>query len=133
VLHSTVTANEAAVGAGIERLTGTATVLGSILANTGNNCAGTVTSGGYNVVDDATCAFTAAGDQQNTAPLLGALADNGGATPTQLPQVGSPVLDAILAGIAGLCDGSITVDQRGLPRPAGTHCDIGAVERQPTD
>ncbi|MGK7295305.1 MAG: choice-of-anchor Q domain-containing protein [Candidatus Wenzhouxiangella sp. M2_3B_020] len=61
-------------------------------------------------------------------PQLGSLADNGGPTRTHLPAPGSPLLDAIPPGSGG-CGTSVTADQRGEPRPAGTGCDIGAVER----
>ncbi len=54
-------------------------------------------------------------------PMLGALANNGGTTSTMLPQLGSPVIDAVT------CTG-ITPDQRLLARPQGSLCDIGAVE-----
>lgn len=62
-------------------------------------------------------------------PLLAALADNGGPTRTMLPQTGSPALDAADDSV---CFGSLTgsIDQRNVPRPQGTHCDIGAVEVQ---
>ena len=55
-------------------------------------------------------------------PLLAGLADNGGGTPTRLPQASSPLVDA--ADCVGL-----TPDQRGVARPQGPRCDIGAVER----
>lgn len=55
---------------------------------------------------------------------LGALADNGGRTLTQLPADSSPLVDAVTA------PGSLTVDQRGLARPVGAAADIGAVELQ---
>jgi cysteine-rich repeat protein len=51
---------------------------------------------------------------------LGPLADNGGLTQTHLPLAGSPLIDA-----AGDCTGA---DQRGVPRPQGAGCEIGAVE-----
>jgi hypothetical protein len=53
---------------------------------------------------------------------LGPLADNGGPTLTHLPPVDSPALDA--AGTAGCPD----ADQRGVTRPQGPACEIGAVE-----
>ena len=85
-------------------------------------------SAGYNLVSDATCGFAATGDAVVADPALGPVADNGGATPTNRPDVGSPVIDAIPVGTAGLCDGTIATDQRGFPRPLGAACDIGAVE-----
>ena len=55
---------------------------------------------------------------------IGALADNGGSTPTHLPQAGSPLLNVALAGTCP------AVDQRGVARPLGSACDSGAVERE---
>lgn len=80
-------------------------------------------SGGYNLEREESCGLTGATDQQNTDPLLGPLAANGGPTQTHLPQPGSPLLDAAL----GDC---LATDQRGLARPIGATCDIGAVERE---
>lgn len=63
------------------------------------------------------------GDGNLTAdPLLGPLQDNGGFTLTQAPGPGSPAVDA---GDPANCSG---VDQRGVARPQGPRCDIGAVE-----
>jgi hypothetical protein len=87
-------------------------------------------SNGYNFSDDDSCRFTAPTDRQNAgSPGLGALADNGGPTPTQLPLAGSPLIDAIPA-TSCQADGAtgITTDQRGVTRPQGGSCDIGAVE-----
>jgi hypothetical protein len=64
-------------------------------------------------------------------PLLGLLADHGGPTWIRPPLLGSPALDAIPIGTPGLCDGAVPTDQRGIPRPQGGACDIGAVERSP--
>ncbi|MEZ5209453.1 MAG: choice-of-anchor Q domain-containing protein, partial [Acidimicrobiales bacterium] len=124
---STVTGNEGNIvraGALSMQLTG------SIIANpaSGQNCAGTMTSSGFNVASDATCGLVATGDQPNTDPQLGALAANGGPTETQRPAPTSPAIDAIPAGTGTLCDGTFAVDQRGVARPNGTGCDVGAVE-----
>jgi hypothetical protein len=101
-------------------------VAGCILSGT------TTTSNGFNFSYDSSCGFTntAQGDQQNAGnPQLGALADNGGPTQTRLPQPGSPLVDAIPPGSCQ-ADGAagITTDQRGLTRPQGAGCDIGAVD-----
>jgi hypothetical protein len=58
---------------------------------------------------------------------LGTLADNGGPTQTIAPNVDSPLIDKIPPGVNG-CGTSVTTDQRGVPRPQGAGCDIGAVE-----
>ena len=61
-------------------------------------------------------------------PLLHALANNGGPTPTMLPDPASPAIDggnpAVPGSGAGACDAT---DQRGVPR-GPDRCDIGAVE-----
>lgn len=76
----------------------------------------------HNLSGDASCMFGDAGSKQNTDPLLGGLADNGGETDTLAPQAGSPAIDA------GTNDGCPATDQRGVARPQGSACDIGAVE-----
>ena len=55
-------------------------------------------------------------------PQLGPLADNGGASQTMALPPGSPALN--VAGLAG-CPAT---DQRGVSRPQGSGCDIGAYE-----
>jgi predicted outer membrane repeat protein len=95
----------------------------------GDACDSVVTTAGGNRVSDGTCFIvSAAQDLAGVDALLGILADNGGPTPTHLPYATSPVLDGVAVGTAGLCDGTIPVDQRGVARPAGSGCDIGAVE-----
>ncbi|HKP92127.1 MAG TPA: choice-of-anchor Q domain-containing protein, partial [Thermoleophilaceae bacterium] len=92
-----------------------------VASNSGNQCGGTQTDGGHNLSfpDDGTCAATVHGD-----PLLGELKDHGGPTPTMPPGPVSPAIDA--AGTGAPC---AETDQRGVPRPRGPACDIGAVER----
>jgi hypothetical protein len=59
-------------------------------------------------------------------PALGPLADHGGPTFTMLPAPGSAAIDA-LPPQGGQCPAA--VDQRGIARPVGAGCDIGAVEQ----
>ena len=55
------------------------------------------------------------------------LADNGGLTKTMALYANSPLVDA---GDDNICANSLVnnVDQRGMARPYGSHCDIGAYE-----
>jgi hypothetical protein len=41
----------------------------------------------------------------------------------------SPALDRIPAGSAG-CGTTVAADQRGVARPQGSGCDVGAYERE---
>jgi hypothetical protein len=69
----------------------------------------------------------AASNTETDAPLLGALADNGGSTLTRLPLVGSP---AVNAGNPAFVAPPAT-DQRGAERVQGGVVDAGAVEVAP--
>lgn len=90
--------------------------------------------GSYNLSDDASCALTGTGDQENGLADLGPLADNGGPTDTHLPAVGSSLIGrGDPAGCLDATGAPLTTDQRGLPRPVGAHCDIGAVETDTID
>ena len=122
--HTTVASNTAASGGnGIQTEGGTVHLRNTLVAHNGiTNCNVGLTSDGYNLEDDTTCGLAGAGDQQSTDPLLGPLADNGGDTQTYALLSGSPAIDA-----AG-CLGGVTTDQRGIPRPQGSQCDIGAYE-----
>ncbi|QBB68930.1 hypothetical protein ELE36_00235 [Pseudolysobacter antarcticus] len=62
------------------------------------------------------------GGNRDADPMLGTLASNGGATPSLLPGAGSSAIDN---GNNASCTG---IDQRGVLRPQGPRCDIGAVE-----
>jgi hypothetical protein len=103
-----------------------ATLTNVLLGNpgAGGNCAGTgYVSLGGNISSDASCtAFTQPTDISNTNPLAGPLQNNGGGTPTHALLVGSPAVDA---AVVANCP---TTDQRGVARPQGAACDIGAFE-----
>jgi hypothetical protein len=87
-----------------------------------SNCNGTVTDTGPNLESGSECAFGAHGGLSSTNPLLTALGNHGGPTETMVPLAGSPVIDH------GTNSGCPVTDQRGIPRPQGLACDIGAVE-----
>ena len=88
------------------------------------NCDAAIVSLGHNLEDGTSCGFTAPGDLSGVDPMLGPLQDNGGPTQTMSLLPGSPAIDAG----AGQCDAS---DQRGVSRPQGLVCDIGAYEVAP--
>ncbi|HSL29685.1 MAG TPA: carbohydrate binding domain-containing protein [Anaerolineales bacterium] len=80
-----------------------------------------LTSGGNNLIQDDTCEPVAS-DLIGANAGLGALADNGGPTFTHALQTGSQAIDA---ANGALCPAT---DQRGVTRPQGAGCDIGAYE-----
>jgi sugar lactone lactonase YvrE len=130
-------------GGGLFRESGVVHLANTLLAGntgtTGPDCSGTLTSQGYNLVgNNSGCTLTAAaGDQVGTAgspldPKIGPLQDNGGFTPTRALLPGSPALNKgslLTPGSgAGACGAA---DQRGVQRPQGGRCDIGAYEALP--
>ena len=96
-----------------------------IADNTGGDCQNALDSWGQledaNLDSDTSCKFTGAGDL-TAEPKLGPLQDNGGSTPTMALPPDSP---AVNAGDETNCT---AVDQRGITRPQGSHCDVGAFE-----
>jgi hypothetical protein len=114
-------------GAGVRGLSGV-TLNNWLVSNNVNlegsqmtaNCAGTFTFGVFGISFPANTGCPGSvGD-----PLLGPLQDNGGPTPTMALGVGSPAIDRIPP--AGF--GCPATDQRGIPRPQGPACDLGAFE-----
>lgn len=102
------------------------TLVANNTAPTGAQCSDPVLDNGHNLDSGATCGFsTNKGSLNNTNPLLGPLANNGGPTLTMALLPGSP---AINAGDNALIPGGITTDQRGFPRVQNGTVDIGAVE-----
>ena len=104
-------------------------MLNTIIADsvTGGNCGGIAFSQGSNISTDASCAawLTDVSDRNSVAMAdvhLGALRDNGGLTLTYM------IFPPSLAIDRGQCQ--IFGDQRGVARPSGISCDIGAVEYQ---
>lgn len=141
IVSTDITDNDSPAGGsgGLFPLGGPIGVAGSIIAgNSGGNCSSAVVDGGHNLTDpgDATCGFPPA---SRVDPELGPLANNGGPTPTQLPDSTSPAINAIppssATGLNDAVSGTPVVlcapastDQRGTARPQGPTCDIGAVE-----
>ena len=103
------------------------TTSNSIISNnTGGDCfktGGTFTSTGYNIDSDNSCGLVGVGDLPATSVAslaLAPLANNGGPTMTHSLLFGSLAIDA------GTCVNAS--DQRGIIRPQGLTCDIGAYE-----
>jgi subtilisin-like proprotein convertase family protein len=122
ITNTTISTN---YGPNIVQASGLVTIANSVMGapiDSGANCLGTLASLGYNLDSGTSCALSATGDISSTDPLLGPLADNGGATLTRQLQVGSRAIDA---GHNASCPPS---DQRGVGRPQGDRCDIGAYE-----
>jgi hypothetical protein len=100
----------------------------------GPDCFGSLTSQGYNFLQEAsdcTIAGDPTGDINGRAPHLGPLQDNGGPTQTRALLAGSPAIDAGNPNGCTDLDGSpLAIDQRGAPRLAAgdRRCDIGAYE-----
>ncbi|MBI3151172.1 MAG: hypothetical protein HYZ21_03515 [Chloroflexi bacterium] len=108
-------------------------LINTIIANSvsGGDC---VLSGGAfinptssnNLIEDSSnaCGLTngVSGNIVGLDPLLGPLQNNGGVTETHAITGGSPAFNT------GTNIGCPAADQRGIPRPQGGTCDIGAVE-----
>lgn len=141
ITFSTIANNRAGTGGGImldiNKLStiGEVKVRGSIVA--GNSAgdspdiSGTVTTASYNLVENATGA-TLPGDRFSIigqSPRLAPLHMNSGPTPTAALLQGSPAIDRVPVKT---CDEILgpdkAFDQRGMKRPQGTACDIGAYE-----
>lgn len=112
------------------------TLVNSILArnkkgSTANDCS-VITSQGYNLIQTSggcTINGTTTGNITGQDPLLGPLQDNGGPTMTHAPLPGSPAIDKGNPAAPGSGGNACSAaDQRGVTRPVGLRCDIGAVE-----
>ena len=113
-------------GGGIYREGGVARARNTIVAlnqadeDANDNCWGSITSLGHNLEDENTCGLSGPGDKLLVNPRLGALQPNGTFPRTMRLLKNSPAVDAGL--------GCPPLDERGVPRPRGVRCDIGAYE-----
>lgn len=112
-----------ALGGGLYLSSGKVYVRNSLFStNAPANCAGTLQDDGNSISSDGSCAFSAPGSLNSVDPQLSPLGMYGGATFTMALQPGSPAVDA---GNPAFC---LSTDQRGVPRPQGANCDMGAFE-----
>lgn len=122
----TITNNSASSGGGVSGTIGSIknSIVAGNSAGANPDCSGTLNSDGYNLIGN-TSGTTITGDLTgnilNVSAELAPLADNGGNTSTHALLPGSPAIDA------GDC-GAVAADQRGVARPQGSACDIGAFE-----
>jgi hypothetical protein len=124
VSNSTFAGNRAYWAGAIRNVDGTVTLKNTIVANSLaiGNCSGAINGGGGNLsYPDSTCPGIS-GD-----PRLGILQNNGGPTATMALGSGSAALDAANDAICAAPPVN-NRDQRGVIRPQGAHCDIGAYE-----
>jgi predicted outer membrane repeat protein len=114
LIQCTLVGNSSPLGGGIYIAAGGTTISNSIVAgNTGgstSNISGSYTAIGVNLT--------------NINPMLAALGNYGGPTPTMRPLPGSPAIDACTNGTG------FSNDQRGFRRVVGPCADAGAVEFQ---
>ncbi|MGI8690336.1 MAG: choice-of-anchor Q domain-containing protein [Thermomicrobiales bacterium] len=140
VTNSTLTANTGVVGGGVNNFRTlnlqNTIVAGNTATNSGPEINGAVISHGHNLLGttSGTTGITGGmnGDIVNPTPLLSALGSYGGTAQTVALLPGSPAIDA---GDDSVCattghSGVNNKDQRGVNRPVGAHCDIGAFESQ---
>jgi hypothetical protein len=93
----------------------------------GWDCEGAMTAEGRNLASP-NCA-TSGEPPLSAGPRLGPLQNNGGSTATLALLEGSPAIDAGGSGGCRGADGALlATDQRGISRPYGAACDLGAYE-----
>jgi cysteine-rich repeat protein len=95
------------------------------------NCSGQIGSQGHNLIETAdgcTIYGDETGNQIDVAANIAPLDDNGGPTPTHRLLADSPAIDGGSSTCGAFVPDPITVDQRGVSRPQGVACDIGAFE-----
>ena len=128
ITNSTLYSNSATYDGGtIDNNSGSTVNLQNSLLQGSNICFGnSFIDKGYNLEAEATNSYTCelgASSMNTTDAILGTLRNNGGTTNTVALLSGSPAIGAIPAASC-----VVTADQRGVNRPQGTKCDIGAFE-----
>jgi predicted outer membrane repeat protein len=126
--YVTLSGNTGSIGAGIYSNSGHPRIDDSIIW--ANGVSEVLIAGGTATIDNsdlkgpcpggATCTGTI-----NKDPKLGSLKKHGGFTKTMALKPGSPAIDAVS------CLPGIKTDQRGVKRPQGPKCDMGAYEYVP--
>jgi hypothetical protein len=115
------------LGASISTTNGSLVLTNTILfcSPSQTNVSGAIIDGGHNICSDGSANFALPSSRNSTDPLLDALSNNGGLTPSIALLPNSPAIDS---GDYLACP---PTDQRGVPRPQRLACDIGAFELSP--
>ncbi|MEP7286022.1 MAG: choice-of-anchor Q domain-containing protein [Chloroflexota bacterium] len=122
ITNSTIANNSGQFVGALTSYSGAFSLQNTIVSNNYNNgagnCTGSIINGGGNLQYPGTsCGSTI---PSGADPQLKALANYGGPTQTRALKPGSPAIGTALC--------VATTDQRGVPRPQGGTCDIGAYE-----
>lgn len=131
IQNSTFAGNDAArgvitaalAGASAPRITLKNTIVSSAVGGSFENCrttGGVIADGGNNLQWGGSVAASCGAGITQADPLLAPLANNGGFSQTMALLAGSPAINA-----GSDCT---SADQRGVTRPIGPACDIGAFE-----
>jgi hypothetical protein len=130
VSNSTFADNSAGYAGSIANVS-SMTLSNTIIANSTGDCYGRISADSHTLASDSSCGGATV---KSSAELnLGPLANNGGPTQTIALLPGSAAIDA---GDDAVCAAAPVnhLDQRGVARPQGAHCDSGAFElEQQTD
>lgn len=126
LVNTTVVSNTAFWGGGVAIFDTDINLKNALIAlNAPDDCASIgipVKSLDNNLDGDNSCNLTETNDLPAMAPLISPLQNNGGRTETHALLENSPAINA------GSNVGCPDVDQRGVLRPQGSTCDIGAYE-----
>ncbi|MCE7986692.1 MAG: CSLREA domain-containing protein [Caldilinea sp. CFX5] len=123
-LHVTIAGNSAlGDGGGVVNDDFLTFIDNSIVANNlvGGDCDGRFATGNNNLLGGCRLETPGLNNRFDLNPLLEVLRLNGGRTLSHQPVAGSPAIEAIP-------NCGVSTDQRGIRRPQGNGCDIGAIE-----
>jgi uncharacterized repeat protein (TIGR01451 family) len=128
IAFSTISGNTSGLGSAVRNLGGAGSfikIASSIVLGDCNAVAPTSDVPHHNIGGGVSCGLNHVTDAPNGNPTLGALTDNGGATPTRALAPGAGV-DGVNDVPAASC--VPVLDQRGGRRPIDGACDVGAYE-----
>lgn len=128
LVHVTIAGNTSPLGSAIRDISAAGrfvNVSSSVVLGTCNGKASTSTAPHHNIGGGATCGLNDPTDAPSGTATLGALADNGGGTPTR-KLIPGPGVDGVDDIPPNVCTSQI--DQRGGRRGIGGGCDVGAYE-----